>query len=192
MSKQDRQGARTVAELDRRYNVKKAMGVATDSLATSQQAKSNAEQANAVAKEASKSVGDKIGKNDNSQIVKMLNEALETVILANRLVVNSENFTLSAEGSVVARDITIQNGKDEDDYNVKIADGAIKINSPTVLISDPEISDVTFQYVDLLYFNISGSRGGVFALYVEMTDQDENGNGGGEWTLNRLGIRRVS
>ena len=185
MSKQDRQGARTVAELDRRYNVKKAMGVANDSLATSQQASKKAEQA-------SKDVGDKVGKNDTSQIVKMLNEALETVILANRLVVNSENFTLSAEGSVVASDITIQNGKDEDAYNVKIKDGTITINSPTVLISDPEISDVTFQYVDLLYFNISGSRGGVFALYVEMTDQDENGYGGGEWTLNRLGIRRVS
>lgn len=186
MSKQDRQGARTVAELDRRYNVKKAMGVANDSLKASSKAETMAQQASA-------NVGDKIGKNDDTQIITMINRANEIIrLLANRLVIESTNFTLSAEGSVVARDITIQNGKDEDDYNVKIADGAIEINSPTVLISDPEISDVTFQYVDLLYFNISGDRGGVFALYVEMTDQDENGYGGGEWTLNRLGIRRVS
>lgn len=185
MSKQDRQGARTVAELDRRYNVKKAMGVANDSLVASSKAETMAQQASA-------DVGNKLGKNDDAQVITMINRATEIIkLLANRLIIESDNFTLSANGSVVAKDIVLQNGKDEDDYNVKIADGAIEINSPTVLISEPDISDVTFQYVDLLYFHISGSRGGKFAFYVEMTDQDEDGFGGGEWTLNRLGIRRV-
>ena len=166
MSKQDRQGARTVAELDRRYNVKKAMGVANDSLKL-------AGDSQKLAKEANNEVGKKVGKNDTSQIVKMLNEALETVILANRLVVNSENFTLSAEGSVVARDITIQNGKDEDDYSVKIAEGVIEINSPTELISggaEDEQGEIVFQQIDLLHFNIQGL--GVWRLFIVVDLQD--------------------
>lgn len=167
MSKQDRQGARTVAELDRRYNVKKAMGVANDSLKL-------AGDSQKLAKEANNEVGKKLGKDDNDQIVEMINKADKILkLLANRLIIESDNFTLSEKGSVVARDITIQNGKDDDDYSVKIAEGVIEINSPTELIGGgmpDEQGEIVFQQIDLLHFNIRGL--GVWRLFIVVDLQD--------------------
>lgn len=178
MSKRDRQGARTVADLERR-GIKRAMRAASNSL-------------NAAKKAETEAFG-KVGKKEYDAVVEMLNASNAIVrLLAGRLIIESDNFTLDQNGSVVAKDITLQNGAEMDDYSVNISGGVIKIKAPTVDVSLPDISSVTFQYVDLLQFVLTGDNGGVFALYVEMTDQGEDGAGGGEWTMNRLGIRRVT
>lgn len=117
MKKQDRQGARTVAELSRRYNVKKsfekAMGVANDSLATASSAQVTASTANQAAAEAKTGLGEKVGKEENDYVVEMINKATTVLKLTlNRLVVESDNFKLLDDGSVeISGTVTAQEGK---------------------------------------------------------------------------------
>ena len=89
MSKQDRQGARTVAELNRRYDVKKAMGVANDSLAA-------ASKANSSAAEAQRGLADKVDKTDDSQVVAMVNRAEDTLF-------RGENFSVTKDGTLICK-----------------------------------------------------------------------------------------
>lgn len=97
INKQDRQGARTPADLERKYNFEKnfaeIMGVALDAQKSVEesQEKINAE------------LSLKLGKDDNDQIVSMLNASADTVSLkSNRLEIQSDNFTLSADGHITA------------------------------------------------------------------------------------------
>lgn len=117
MKKQDRQGARTVAELNRRYNVKKsfekAMGVANDSIAVASSAQATASTANQAASEAQSGLGDKVGRTENDYVVEMINAATTVLKLTlNRLIVESDNFKLLEDGSVeISGTVTAQEGK---------------------------------------------------------------------------------
>ena len=78
-SKRDRQGARTVADLNRRYNIREAEGAASSALKASEQAKSNSESAMSA-------VADKVDKKDYDTVVDMLNASNAIVrLLAGRL-----------------------------------------------------------------------------------------------------------
>lgn len=184
MSKQDRQGARTVADLNRRYNVKEAMGAASSSLKASEEARNSAASARNSAEAAMNAVGDKVDKKDYDMVVDMLNASNAIVrLLAGRLVIQSDKFTLSETGSVVAKDITLQNGADTDEYSVKIADGVVKINSPLEIQGEG-----SYQKIDLLHFNIYGF--GMYKLYAFVGVKDET-SPNIEWTLHGLAIEPV-
>ena len=152
MSKRDRQGARTVADLERR-GIKRAMRAASNSLN--------------VAKKAETEAYGKVGKKDYDAVVEMLNASNAIVrLLAGRLVIQSDNFTLDQNGSVVAKDITLQNGAETDEYSVKIADGVVKINSPLEILAEG-----SYQKIDLLHFNIYGF--GTYKLFILVGVKDE-------------------
>ena len=180
MSKQDRQGARTVAELDRRYNVREAMGAASSSLKASEEARTAATDASAAASEAKNAVGDKVSKTDYDTVVDMINASNAIVrLLAGRLVIESDNFTLSKEGSVVAKDITLKSGNAAGDYSVEIADGVVKVHSPIKIQGEGAI-----QKIDLMHFEIAGY--GMYTLYVSVGLGSD-----GIWFLNELNIAPV-
>lgn len=154
MSKRDRQGARTVADLERR-GIKRAMRAASNSLN--------------VAKKAETEALGKVGKKDYDAVVEMLNASNAIVrLLAGRLVIQSDNFTLDQNGSVVAKDITLQNGAETDDYSVKLEDGVIKVNSPTKTYSGE-----TYKEIELMHFNIKDY--GVYRLSILVSLQEEVG-----------------
>lgn len=98
MNKQDRQGARTPADLERKYRFGKNMGAA-------QKAASDATRA---AERAVAAAGKSVGREEYDQIVAMLNKA---TAMLTRLVVNSGGFTLDAAGNMSARSIKL-GGKD--------------------------------------------------------------------------------
>ena len=155
MSKRDRQGARTVADLERR-GIKRAMRAASNSLN--------------VAKKAETEAFGKVGKKDYDAIVEMLNASNAIVrLLAGRLVIQSDNFTLDQNGSVVAKDITLQNGADTDDYSVKLEDGVVKVNSPLKILAEG-----SYQKIDLLHFNIYGFGMHKLCILIEIVEGTPN------------------
>lgn len=120
LKKQDRQGVRTAAELDRRYNVKKVEGVANDSLKAATEASATAEESRQTASSASQSASEakaglegKVGKTENDFVVEMINKATTVLKLTlNRLVVDSDNFKLKEDGSVeITGEVTAEGGK---------------------------------------------------------------------------------
>lgn len=98
MKKQDRQGARTPADLERKYRFGKNMGGA----------KKAAAEATRAAEIAVAAAGKSIGREEYDQIVAMLNKATAMI---TRLVVQSGGFTLDADGNMAARSIKL-GGKD--------------------------------------------------------------------------------
>lgn len=177
MRKQDRQGARTVAELNRRYNVKKgvsqAMGAATE-------AEKSAKVASQAASEAQQGLTDKVGKQDYDTVVDMINNATALVrLIANRLVIDSDNFTLTETGSVTAKDIKLENNDENGEYSVKIEDGVVKVRSPRKLIAEGQP-----EQIDLFHFNITDNV--VYRLYISVY-YDENF----VWHLDGFGIAPV-
>ena len=91
MSKQDRQGARTVEQLNRRYDVKQAMGVANNA----QKAAVAAEQtAKSIDKGVEAKIALKLGTDENGNLIGQVH------IGANQLTIATDNFTLDADGNV--------------------------------------------------------------------------------------------
>lgn len=91
MSKQDRQGARTVAELNRRYDVKQAMGVANNA----QKAAVAAEQAaKDIDKDIEAKIALKLGTDENGNLIGTVH------IGANQLTIDTDNFTIDKDGNV--------------------------------------------------------------------------------------------
>lgn len=96
-NKQDRQGARTPADLERKYNFEKnfaeIMGVALDAQKSVEESQ----------KRIDAELSLKLGKDDNDQIVSMLNASADTIALkSNRLEIQSDHFTLSKDGVIAA------------------------------------------------------------------------------------------
>lgn len=89
MSKQDRQGARTVEQLNRRYDVKQAMGVANN-------AQKAATVAHTTAYETQKGLSDKVDKTDDAQVVAMVNRAEDTIF-------RGENFSVTKDGTLICK-----------------------------------------------------------------------------------------
>lgn len=98
MNKQDRQGARTPADLERKYRFGKNMG----------EAKKAASDASRAAERAVSAAGKSVGREEYDQIVAMLNKA---TAMLTRLVVDSGGFSLDAAGNMSARSIKL-GGKD--------------------------------------------------------------------------------
>jgi hypothetical protein len=98
MNKQGRQGARTPADLERKYRFGKNMG----------EAKKAASDASRAADRAVAAASKSVGREEYDQIVAMLNKA---TAMLTRLVVDSGGFTLDAAGNMSARSIKL-GGKD--------------------------------------------------------------------------------
>lgn len=98
MSKQDRQGVRTINDLERKYIFDRAfsevMGVANDAQTT----------ANQIAENVKAELSLVIKKGDNNQIVSMLNASADIIkIKGNRISIESDNFTLTEDGKITAK-----------------------------------------------------------------------------------------
>jgi hypothetical protein len=107
-NRQDRQGARTAADLEQKYNFKKTfaeiMGVALD-------AQRSVEEEKALT---SAELSLKLGRNEYDEIVSMLNASANTINLrSNRLVIESDKFSLSKDGTVSMR---FSDDDDVDEY----------------------------------------------------------------------------
>lgn len=75
----------------------------------------------------SSAVNSKVGKDDNDQVVSMINESTEVVTFkANRLVIDSDNFKLAEDGSITITNAHIQNTNGNDSVDIK--DGVITID----------------------------------------------------------------
>lgn len=121
MSKQDRQGARTVEQLNRRYDVKQAMGVANN-------AQKAATVAHTTAYETQKGLSDKVDKTDDAQVVAMLNRAEDTIV-------KGENFSVTKDGTVIAKAGRIG------DWNIGKPSDLAEYYDGTVLYSDTFLSE---------------------------------------------------
>lgn len=162
MKKQDRQGVRTPAALERKYRFNKNFTETKRSASDSQRAAVNAQNS---ANEAVKAAEGKVDKKDNAQVVKMINEAVDVLNLrANRLSVESTNFKLSADGSLEATNAKIKSKVT--DSSVEIGDGKVHIEAPAteaVNMDDPTSKALlmTFKVNDL---NSNGYR--VYGVYA--------------------------
>lgn len=80
-------------------------------------------------KETEASLELKIGRDENDQIVSMINASADIITLnSNRLIINSTNFTLTADGSVTATNAKIKS--EEGGYSVEIGGGTVTIDGP--------------------------------------------------------------
>ena len=172
MKKQDRQGVRTPAALERKYRFNKNFTETKRSASDSQRAAVNAQNS---ANEAVKAAEGKVDKKDNAQVVKMINEAVDVLNLrANRLSVESTNFKLSPDGSLEATNAKIKSKVT--DSSVEIGDGKVHIEAPaTEAVNMDDTTSkallMTFKVNDL---NSSGHR--LFGVYAY-----------GEWFPNENG-----
>ena len=111
MSKQDRQGVRTINDLERKYYFDRAfaevMGVANDA----QKAADNArDAANKYANDIKGELKLVVKKDENEQIVSMLNASANVIKLkGNRVSIESDNFTLTEDGKITAKKGTFDN-----------------------------------------------------------------------------------
>lgn len=163
MKKQDRQGVRTPAALERKYRFNKNFTETKRSASDSQRAAVNAQNS---ANEAVKAAEGKVDKKDNAQVVKMINEAVDVLNLrANRLSVESTNFKLSADGSLEATNAKIKSKVT--DSSVEIGDGKVHIEAPAT--ENVNMDDTTSKAL-LMTFKVNdiGDSNGyrVFGVYA--------------------------
>mgnify|MGYP007111659115 CR=1 FL=1 len=170
MSKQDRQGARTPADIERRYNVKRVEGAANSSLSAASSAKIAADGASAnassaqntasaaliFANEAKTEANKKVDKTDDAQIITMINRAEEIIhLIGKRLKIEAENFTLTETGKVTMSDATIKSsrvvGTDgaEVDVSTEIKEGTIVLE-PGYTYS-PDYASISFELLRFKY-----------------------------------------
>lgn len=98
MSRQDRQGARTPADLEQKYKFGKSfaevMGIALD-------AQKSVEEADAALKA---ELSLKLGYDENDKVISMINAASDVICLrSNRLIIESDKFSLDEDGTVSMR-----------------------------------------------------------------------------------------
>ena len=176
--KQDRIKPRTVEDLERMYKFKAAAQNSRETQAMASSARQSAEQA-------SKDVADKVGKNDYEEIVRMLNHATEKVVLlANRLIVQSDNFSItedgdvSVKGKVTSEEVNITGGK----FDLVLSNGThvrfgVGVDAFCVDSSDYDAAQGTGKRVQLtpnaIHYNQDGvgARPIVFSIVTE-----ENGS----------------
>ena len=77
----------------------------------------------------------KVGTDECDKIVSMLNASADVIKLnSNRLEINSDKFTLEADGSISAKDI--KSISDNPNYSVEIADGLLTVNGSSIIVRD--------------------------------------------------------
>lgn len=102
MSKQDRQGVRSASELERKYNYERKFA---EVMGLYVEVSRNLEEQEAIM-EAELSL--RLGYDDNDQIVSMINASADIISLhSNRLEIESDFFSLSADGTINASAGTI-------------------------------------------------------------------------------------
>ena len=102
MSKQDRQGVRSASELERKYNYERKFA---EVMGLYVEVSRNLEEQEAIM-EAELSL--RLGYDDNDQIVSMINASADIISLhSNRLEIESDFFSLSADGTIIASAGTI-------------------------------------------------------------------------------------
>lgn len=95
--KQDRQGARTPADLSRRFA--EVMGIALDTQRAVEDSK----------KKIDAELSLKLGYDDSNKIIAMINASADIISLkSNRLEIESDNFVLSSDGYLTARGVVIE------------------------------------------------------------------------------------
>jgi hypothetical protein len=114
MSKQDRQGVRTINDLERKYYFERAfsevMGVANNAQTTAQK----------TAEKVTAELSLVIKKDDAGQIVSMLNASADIIkIKGNRISIESDNFTLAADGTVTAKNGVFDNCEIKETCTIK-------------------------------------------------------------------------
>ena len=76
-----------------------------------------------------------VKKTDNSQIISMINASANVITLnSNRLIINSDKFTLTADGSVEATDIKLKNSNGN--YFVDIDAGIITVAGSGIFVQE--------------------------------------------------------
>ena len=119
MSKQDRQGARTPADLEQKYQFGKTfaeiLGVALD-------AQKSVEEADAALKA---ELSLKLGYDENDKVISMINAASDVIRLrSNRLIIESDKFSLDEDGTVSMR---FSPGGDHEEYTLNTENHFIKL-----------------------------------------------------------------
>ena len=146
LSKQDRQGARTPADLERRHafgrSFAEVAGIATDARTTAESAKvENAD-----------------------DVVRMINTSAEVIELkSNRLIINSDHFTLTAEGDIEAASGKIAEWDISDKGISKTTETTWVQITPPVLSSDNFISVAIYEDGEVLSTPLSiKANGNIF------------------------------
>jgi hypothetical protein len=119
MSRQDRQGARTPADLEQKYKFGKSfaevMGIALD-------AQKSVEEADAALKA---ELSLKLGYDENDKVISMINAASDVICLrSNRLIIESDKFSLDEDGTVSMR---FSPGGDHEEYTLNTENHFIKL-----------------------------------------------------------------
>ncbi len=174
--KQDRIKPRTVEDLERMYRFKETAELSKQNTFIAQAAQKSAERA-------SQDVFNKVGKNDYEEIVRMLNHATEKVVLlANRLIVQSDNFSItedgdvSVKGKVTSEEVNITGGK----FDIELSNGThirfgVGVDAFCVDSSDYDAARGTGKRVQLtpnaIHYNQDGV-GGRAIVFSIVTEED--------------------
>ena len=178
--KQDRVKARTVEDLERKHNFRQMGANSSDSLRSATEARESATEAKEAANKAEASVANKVGKDEYDEIVKMLNLSTLKVILENRLVVKSDNFSINEEGDVTMKSADTKGYG----YSVSVDDGILTVDSPSTIQAEG-----TQQIVELMRFHISGQPYRLCMLVVFTIDDPSYPDG--KWVLGNQFIEPV-
>ena len=163
--KQDRHGARTPADLERKYQFEKRYAEAAKLAETVNKNSGDSQQAiEQLSKQyanLSAELGMKLGVDKDGNVVSTIN-GVATIIkfLANSISIQSDNFKLSENGSVVMGDATIKStrGEYETPVSTEIKDGTIVLEPDYTINSEGEW--ISFELLRFKY----GSK--TYALYM--------------------------
>lgn len=88
----------------------------------------------------------KVGIDDNDQIVSMLNASASVISLtSNRLVIDSDNFSLKADGTVVCDGITARNGEFSGTFTNSNGLGTLEISGAMVSAAQSDTTNSSFS-----------------------------------------------
>lgn len=170
-NKQDRQGARTPADLERKYAFEKSfaeiMGVALD-------AQKHVEESEALVKA---ELSLKLGRDENDQIVSMLNASANVItIKGDRVTISSTHFDLDKDGTIKATAGEIGGCVIKDGVlQIKLANIAEKLTADKI--------DATELKVDAA--NVTGK---LKADQIDATDLEFKQGTVGSWHLGKADI----
>lgn len=87
----------------------------------------------------------RVGIDDNEQIVSMLNASASVInITSNRLVIDSDNFSLAADGTVVCDGITARNGEFSGTFTNSNGLGTLEISGAMVSATQSDTTNSSF------------------------------------------------
>lgn len=170
MSKQDRQGSRTPADLERKYNFAEVREVATNAEVRANEAIKAASEitasgeglslkVSALERETKAQLDLKVGMDSEGNLASKIH------VGADKLTIDTGNFQLTEQGMVKSI---------SDNTSVALENGVTKLNAPTVAVSS---GGATSRFVPLIEFKYTDENGAVStkSLVAECSN--------GQWTL---------